>query len=122
MKIKALVPFSNGTISMEQYEVREVEDSLGNELISAGVAVEISGGGSGGGPLVVTDTDGTLDASYQDIEDAGFFAVLHTRLSEIATQVDALSLYAHHDNGYGVKFGDASYVAANKTDNLALDK
>lgn len=69
MKIKALVPFSNGTISMEQYEVREVTDSLGNELISAGVAVEI-GGGSGGGVLVVTDTDGTLDKTWQEIYDA----------------------------------------------------
>ena len=44
MKIRALVPFSTGTITMEQYEVREVTDSLGNELISAGVAVEIGGG------------------------------------------------------------------------------
>lgn len=69
MKIKALVPFSNGTLSMEQYEVREVTDSLGNELISAGVAVEI-GGGSGGGVLVVTDTDGTLDKTWQEIHDA----------------------------------------------------
>ena len=44
MKIKAIVPFSTGTVTMEQYEVREVTDSLGNELISAGVAVEIGGG------------------------------------------------------------------------------
>lgn len=54
MKIKALVPFSNGTISMEQYEVREVTDTIGNELISAGVAVEIGGGSSGGGVLPVS--------------------------------------------------------------------
>ena len=52
MKIKALVPFSNGTISMEQYEVREVTDTLGNQLIEAGVAIEIGGGGTGGGVLV----------------------------------------------------------------------
>lgn len=78
---------------------------------------------SGGGVLVVTDTDGTLDASYQDIEDAGFFAVLHTHLSETATQVDALSVYAHSDHGYGVVFGNAeSYTAANKTDNLEIEK
>ena len=77
MKIKALVPFSNGTISMEQYEVREVEDSLGNELISAGVAVEIGGGGSGGGVLVVhqsgdNETGYTLDKTWQEIHDADF--------------------------------------------------
>lgn len=52
MKIKALVPFSNGTLSMEQYQVAEVTDTLGNQLIAAGVAIEIGGGGTGGGVLV----------------------------------------------------------------------
>ena len=69
MKIKALVPFSNGTLSMEQYQVAEVADTLGNQLIAAGVAIEI-GGGTGGGVLVVTDTDGTLDKTWQEIHDA----------------------------------------------------
>ena len=31
-----------------------------------------SGGGSGGGVLVVTDTDGTLDKTWQEIHDASF--------------------------------------------------
>ena len=70
MKIKALVPFSNGTLSMEQYQVAEVTDTLGNQLIAAGVAIEIGGGGTGGGVLVVTDTDGTLDKTWQEIHDA----------------------------------------------------
>ncbi len=69
MKIKALVPFSNGTLSMEQYQVAEVTDTLGNQLIAAGVAIEI-GGGTGGGVLAVTDTDGTLDKTWQEIHDA----------------------------------------------------
>lgn len=76
MKIKALVPFSNGTLSMEQYQVAEVTDTLGNQLIAAGVAIEIGGGGSGGGVLVVTETvdglDSTLSATYKQIADAGF--------------------------------------------------
>lgn len=32
-------------------------------------------GGGGGGVLVVTDTDGTLDATWQEIHDAGFSVV-----------------------------------------------
>lgn len=61
MKIKALVPFSTGTITMEQYEVREVTDSLGNELISAGVAVEIGGGGLP--PVTASDNGKVLTAN-----------------------------------------------------------
>lgn len=71
MKIKALVPFSNGTLSMEQYQVAEVTDTLGNQLIAAGVAIEIGGGGSGGGVLVVHETlsgaDVVLDKNYNEI-------------------------------------------------------
>ena len=76
MKIKALVPFSNGTLSMEQYQVAEVTDTLGNQLIAAGVAIEIGGGSSGGGVLIVTETvdglDTTLSATYKQIADVGF--------------------------------------------------
>jgi ketol-acid reductoisomerase len=71
MKIKALVPFSTGTITMEQYEVKEVTDTIGEQLVDAGVAVEIGGGSGGGGVLVVTDTNGTLDKTWQEIHDAG---------------------------------------------------
>ena len=76
MKIKALVPFSNGTLSMEQYQVAEVTDTLGNQLIAAGVAIEIGGGGTGGGVLVVNGTwneagtEFALDKTWQEIHDA----------------------------------------------------
>lgn len=77
MIIRALKPFSTGTFAMEQYEIREVEDTLGNELISAGVAVEI-GGGSGGGVfavnLSVSNESGswvaTNDKTYAEIDSA----------------------------------------------------
>lgn len=48
--VKALVAFSNGVISMEQYEVRELPTDMANDLIAAGICVE-AGGGSGGGQL-----------------------------------------------------------------------
>ena len=67
--VKALVAFSNGVISMEQYEVRELPTDMANDLIAAGICVE-AGGGSGGGVLVVTDTNGTLDKTWQEIYDA----------------------------------------------------
>lgn len=104
MKIKALVPFSNGTLSMEQYEVREVTDSLGNELISAGVAVEI-GGGSGGGVLVVTDTDGTLDKTWQEIHDAMLSggAVIQTGETNVYTVITVGAGHEqYHVTGAGI--------------------
>lgn len=69
MKIRALVPFSTGTITMEQYEIKEVSDEVGARLVAAGLVTEISGGG-GGGVLVVTDTNDTLDKTWQEIHDA----------------------------------------------------
>ena len=43
MKIKALQPFSTGDFSMEQYEVKIVEDALGAFLVRKKVAVELKG-------------------------------------------------------------------------------
>ena len=45
--VKALVAFSNGVISMEQYEVRELPTDMANDLIAAGICVEAGGGGGG---------------------------------------------------------------------------
>ena len=67
--VKALVAFSNGVISMEQYEVRELPTDMANDLIAAGICVDAAGG-SGGGVLVVHDVDGTLDKTWQEIHDA----------------------------------------------------
>ena len=44
-----------------------------------------NGGGSGGGVLVVTDTDGTLDKTWQEIADADFAVILAYR-----SQVEAI--------------------------------
>lgn len=40
------------------------------DLITLAAAKKLSGGGSGGGVLVVTDTNGTLDKTWQEIHDA----------------------------------------------------
>lgn len=56
-KVKALVAFSNGVIAMEQYEVRELPTDMANDLIAAGICVEISGGGSGGSGLPTPTAD-----------------------------------------------------------------
>lgn len=118
MKIKALVPFSNGTLSMEQYQVAEVTDTLGNQLIAAGVAIEIGGGGTGGGVLVVTETisgqDCTLSATYKQIADAGF--CVRDDGSGEYHHLSPLVVYAHAEgHGYAVAFfGDdeeKAYIA-----------
>ncbi len=48
-------------------------------------ALEWAEGGSGGGVLVVTDTDGTLDKTWQEINDADFAVILAYR-----SQVEAI--------------------------------
>lgn len=71
MYIRALKAFSNGSISMYKDEVRDVADATAEDLIAQELAVEFSsGGGSGGGVLVVHDVDGTLDKTWQEIHDA----------------------------------------------------
>ena len=116
MKIKALQPFSTGDFSMEQYEVREVTDTLGNQLIAAGVAIEIGGGGTGGGVLVVTETvsgdDYTLSATYKQIVDAGF-CVLDEEVDEGLHSLSPLKGYSHEEGfGYTIVFlGDNAQKA-----------
>lgn len=60
MKVKALVPWSNGEISMEQYEVRDLPDALAQNLIDAGIVVEIGGGGLP--PVTASDNGKVLTA------------------------------------------------------------
>lgn len=107
MKVKALKPWSNGEISMEQYEVRDLPDALAQNLIDAGIVVEI-GGGSGGGVLDVTDTDGTLDKTWQEIYDALPLAVLDVPSSSRR----AIFMDARTDL-HGLSISNGDYYAAN---------
>lgn len=117
MKIKALVPFSTGTITMEQYEVKEVTDTIGEQLIAAGVAVEI-GGGSGGGPLVVTDTNGTLDKTWQEIHDAFVTGSVRIQIGTNLTNVRTVG-YSSREGSYGVMCAEYSSNKTYSTDSAS---
>ena len=56
-------------------EVDTGDRYLFNETASEWVKQPAQGGGSGGGVLVVTDTDGTLDKTWQEIHDADFAVI-----------------------------------------------
>ena len=51
----------------EELEPTERREHWYKEIIDA---IKAGGGGSGGGVLVVTETDGTLDKTWQEIHDA----------------------------------------------------
>lgn len=64
-------------------------------------------GGGGGGVLVVTDTEGTLDTTWQEIHDAGFsviyidnaYGILHTIYED--SEVYYVEFIAFLSNGMG---------------------
>ena len=125
MKIKALVPFSNGTLSMEQYQVAEVTDTLGNQLIAAGVAIEIGGGGTGGGVLVVTVTEdgqtltSTLNKTWQEIHDAMLVGSVVVQNANDETEVCGILrvIYDARNGGYAVRDGYGNnYLASSASD------
>ena len=59
-----------------------------------------SGGSSGGGVLVVTDNDGTLDKTWQEIYDGGF-CVIKTGSDSDITYMPIINAF-YDDNEYGV--------------------
>lgn len=86
----------------------------------------MSGGSSGGGVLVVTDTDGTLNASYQDISDAGYAVFKRGPQYGESYFIPLYSIYHEDGEKYVVTFGSAggtnlSYSADSPTDELVYD-
>lgn len=75
--------------------------SLGTEIALI-KALGGNGGGSGGGVLVVTDTDGTLDKTWQEIHDAPV-AVVHRGAG------DQYTFYKMHDY-MGNKGGNVDFI------------
>lgn len=78
MKIKALQPFSTGDFSMQQYEVKIVDDALGAFLVNNHVAVELKT--TNGDILFITShlvgrEYIVLDATWQEIHDAALCVI-----------------------------------------------
>ena len=74
--VKALVAFSNGVISMEQYEVRELPTDMANDLIAAGICAEVGGGGA----LVLTESVNPNNSNYRYLSES--FATINAALIE----------------------------------------
>ncbi len=75
-KVVALQTWSNGTITMDEKSVLDIEDALATDLIAKGICADAStyfGGGSTG-PLIISDTYVSggyrLTATWQQIYDA----------------------------------------------------
>jgi hypothetical protein len=113
MKIRALVPFSTGTITMEQYEIREVSDAVGAKLVAAKLVTEIKDEGE---VFVVkmtltSESGGTMDHTNAEILEAytaGKTIMFDIALGDISTRVQA-TLAASFDgyqypsfNAYGI--------------------
>lgn len=78
MQIRALKAFSTGTFAMEQYEIRDVDDTLAASLIAQGLAAEV--GGSGGGVLVLTESVSPYNSNYRNLSES--FATINAALIE----------------------------------------
>lgn len=71
MKVVALVAWSNGTISMDEKSVLDIEDALAAELIAQGICADAStyfGGDSGGAAEYINFTaPSTCDHTYAEV-------------------------------------------------------
>jgi hypothetical protein len=76
-------------------------------------AVPKSGGGSGGGVLVVTDTDGTLDKTWQEIHDAMLAGGAVLAVGE--DRVACITEVSHGMNVYVVSLSGHTYSSPTKS-------
>lgn len=114
MKIRALVPFSTGTITMEKYEIREVSDAVGAKLVAAKLVTEIKDEGEA---FVVkmtltSESGGTMDHTNVEILNAyqaGKAIMFDITLGTIACRVQA-TLAASFD---GVEYPSFNAIAVN---------
>lgn len=73
-----------------------------------------TGGGSGGGVLVVTDTDGTLDKTWQEIHDADFAVVVLTNGTTVGKY--AVTSTSYVESEYTVETADEGVYIASSAD------
>jgi hypothetical protein len=96
-------------------EPLEVSVSDGFRAAINKAAPKSGGGGSGGGVLVVTDTDGTLDKTWQEIHDAPFAVLVNERDGyKGCAMLSYMSIEGRAEPySYNVTFGDdATYTAS----------
>ena len=106
---KAMVDAADGR-TPEELEPTERKEHWYKEIIDA---IKVGGGGSGGGVLVVTDTEGTLDKTWQEIHDAmlsGGAAIHRERDQSEIVSVIRLASYSRHE-GYVVATAGDAYSA-----------
>ena len=85
--------------------------SLGTEI--ALIKALGNGGGSGGGVLVVTDTDGTLDKTWQEIHDAGFAVSVNNEDGKTINYITFIGI----DNGYIIEtMNEYNYIVSDASD------
>lgn len=67
---------------------------------------EASGGGTGGGVLVVNDNNGTLDKTWQEITNAGFAVIFDDSMPFVGTQIYVLCRFKadEEESEYTVNF------------------
>ena len=136
MRVVALKAWSNGSISMEERQIAELPDALATSLIEQGIVEptalpEITDADDGkvltadsgvwvaanpssvGGVLVVTDTDGTLDKTWQEIHDAMLVGGVVISTSSTDSLIVTRTRYNTKDSAYEVTTrADIMYLAS----------
>ena len=68
---------------------------------------------SGGGVLVVTDADGTLDKTWQEIHDAGFAVIVNNEDGKTINYITFIGI----DNGYIIEtMNEYNYIVSDASD------
>ena len=84
----------------------------------AGQEVTPGGGGGGGGVLVVHDVEGTLDKTWQEINDAPF-AVVRVDITDEWSQAYVNACYVN-DGVYHVGVANDAYYAADSANGYPI--
>ena len=96
------------------------------DTITAAKLNNIENGIAGGGVLVVTDTDGILDKTWQEIADSTWAVLKVEMMDEGFYGYSPFIQYGNDEDGYMVEFFDApdgrtvTYVAETATDYPSL--
>lgn len=115
-KVVALQTWSNGTITMDEKSVMDIDDTLADSLIAAGICADAEdyfgtggGGGGGGGVLVVHSVNTKLDKTWQEIHDADYAVYKSADEYECEWRTISLSFDDNDDEKYYAHVGSTEY-------------